>query len=722
MTSVRRGFAAGMVQEVALGYAWIVLTPSWKAGAVLALVTAFEPVQAMVGLLAAISAWLAALFAGAQAAERPVAVFNGLLIGLLVAHGWEPGTAGVALAVLGGVWAGWLSVVLGRMSASLARLPVLSLPFSLVAMLTAAASGSLSTLQLHLYAAPAAWLNPAMDAFLGAFGGLYFNPDPVVGALVLGVLLVFSRYYLLLAALGFGAAALCMQMLDVAPEHLQGTGWIGNAVLSALLVGGLFAVPSVSTAALATLAAVFAAWLSLCLARMLEFAHLLPYALPFVMAVWLVLYAAFNNVRLASLFHADTPDFPERSHERACIARARTGHVGSVPLALPFCGEWTVSQGFSGEHTHRGVWRHALDFMVLRAGKSFAGRGNRLEDFYCYGQPVLSPAYGQVWSVVGHVADNTPGTVNAVDNWGNYVVIRLADGKFVLVAHLRPGTLAVEPGAWLQPGDLLGECGNSGRSPQPHIHMHVQATAQVGSVTAPFHLSNVMVAQDDGTAHYELAWVPSRGTVLSAAPVGDAKPFHVSAGHGLRYRVSRAGQALQDWSVHCEVDLLGRLQLVSSRGARCFVESTWAVFSCFGRDAVPDEQFDVWLLACGYTPSSTGVEHWQEHCTPARLLPDRLARCMGALAWPLATYLHSHYQRQWDAQARVWRQTASHRQVLTGRVTRVEAVIVPQLGCTAITAGTGRLHYVFQATDSFQRGDLGVPAWEAPLPLTPAKA
>ena len=33
----------------------------------------------------------------------------------------------------------------------------------------------------------------------------------------------------------------------------------------------------------------------------------------------------------------------------------------SVHLILPFWGEWKVSQGHSGEHTHRDEWRHAWD-------------------------------------------------------------------------------------------------------------------------------------------------------------------------------------------------------------------------------------------------------------------------------------------------------------------------------------------------------------------------
>ena len=715
--------ALGLARELALGYAWIALAPSCRAGLVLAALTWLQPFVGAVGLLAALAGWGAAHLAGADDQERPVAVFNGLLCGLMAAHVWKSGASVVALAALGGVLCGWLSAVLGRLSGSMIGLAALSLPFTFVAMLTSAAGGSLSTLQYSEYVAPTAVFGGGIDAFLCAFGGLYFMPDPLVGACVLGVLLVFSRYYLMLALLGYGTAACSMQMLGAAPEHLASTGWLGNAMLSALLVGGLFASPSLVTVALAMLAALFAAWLSLGLGQILVHAQLMPYSMPFVLSVWLVLYAVVHNPRIAVLFNLQRPDFPERSYERTHIARSRLGRAGSVPLALAFAGTWTVSQGFSGEHTHRGLWRHALDFIVMKAGKSFANRGSCLEDFYCFGLPVLSPAYGQVWSVVNHVADNLPGAVNVVDNWGNYVVIRLANGKFVLLAHLRFASISVHPGAWVQPGDLLGQCGNSGRSAQPHLHLHVQIGPEPGSPTAPFHLASVMATPASGSTapeavgamRYALSLVPAKGASVSAASGGDVRPFYLLAGRGLRYSVSRNGQMPQVWSVHFELDLFGRLQLVSSEGARCIAESNWAVFSCYERDGVPDPQFDLWLLACGYTPASTQVVDWNEQCTPARLLPGSGAQWASYLAWPWAAFAQSRYRRVWDAPAQGWRQSATHRQGLTGFQTRIEALLVPQLGCTALTARVGQDRIVFQAVKSFQQADLGVPAWESLL-------
>lgn len=710
-----QGHLQKMLQELALGYAWIVLLPSWRAGVLLAALTFVQPTMGLAGALAALVAWYAGWLAGADATERPVCVFNGLLCGLFVGYVWASGLGVLALAVMGGVFSGWLTVVLGRLAWSLVQMPILSIPFAVVTMLTAAAGASLSTLRFNPYRAPPELFGSLVDPFFSAFGALYFMPDPRVGLAITLLLVVFSRYYLLLALLGFAAAQAWFNVLGAAPEHLASTGWGSNAILAALLVGGLFASPSLLTAAHALLAAVLAAWLSLSLGRVFDVTHLVPFSAPFVLAAWLVLYAALRNTRMAGRFNLLYADLPERTFERTQVSLARVGSAGSVPLSLPFMGAWTVSQSFNGKHTHKGLWRHALDFMVVKSGLSYTSRGARLEDFYCYNLPVVSPAYGQVWRIVNDVSDNAPGDVNLSANWGNSVLIRLADGHFVLLAHLKFGTVAVLPGAWLKPGDVIGRCGNSGRSMQPHIHLHVQASDDMAAPTVAFHMAGVMVTPPGETPVFKLATVPLEASTLTGELFGDVRPLYLLPGRGLTFAVERSGIAFANWSVWCEIDDKARLTLVASSGARCVAESTWAVFACYDRNRVPDPCFDIWLLACGYSPAATQVSAWQDACVPARLLPNLKVHAMAALLWPLSTFAEGNYTRTWDADKQQWRQTATHRQKLTGLSTQTFAMIKPQFGCTSVEARIGNDHYILQATCLFQHADLGVPAWTVPL-------
>ncbi|MGO1582574.1 MAG: M23 family metallopeptidase [Actinomycetaceae bacterium] len=53
---------------------------------------------------------------------------------------------------------------------------------------------------------------------------------------------------------------------------------------------------------------------------------------------------------------------------------------------------------------------------------------------------------------------------------GNHVIVRAEDGTFALVAHLQRRSAAVARGDVVQAGDVIGRCGNSGNSSEPHVH------------------------------------------------------------------------------------------------------------------------------------------------------------------------------------------------------------------------------------------------------------
>ncbi|MGC5616335.1 M23 family metallopeptidase [Georgenia sp. Z1491] len=53
---------------------------------------------------------------------------------------------------------------------------------------------------------------------------------------------------------------------------------------------------------------------------------------------------------------------------------------------------------------------------------------------------------------------------------GNHVTIRADDGTYALVAHLRQGSATVRRGDTVRAGDVVGRCGNSGNSSEPHVH------------------------------------------------------------------------------------------------------------------------------------------------------------------------------------------------------------------------------------------------------------
>lgn len=153
----------------------------------------------------------------------------------------------------------------------------------------------------------------------------------------------------------------------------------------------------------------------------------------------------------------------------------------AVTIEAPFDGEWHVpSAGRSSLVTHHWTpladQHYAVDFVIEQDGRTYSGDPNDLDSYYCWDQPMLAPADGTVVAAQDDQPDQRIGET-AHDNYaGNVVVIEFGTDLYVQLAHLRSGSVAVEVGDQVQAGDMIGRCGNSGHSLEPHLHMQVQDT------------------------------------------------------------------------------------------------------------------------------------------------------------------------------------------------------------------------------------------------------
>jgi hypothetical protein len=112
---------------------------------------------------------------------------------------------------------------------------------------------------------------------------------------------------------------------------------------------------------------------------------------------------------------------------------------------------------------------------------SHRGDGTKLDDYYCYGLPVLAPADGTVRVVMNEDEDVPIGQDFGFKNaGGNQVVIEVAANEFLFICHMQPGSITVRPGDRVTTGQVLGRVGNSGHTSEPHIHIHLQDTADDG--------------------------------------------------------------------------------------------------------------------------------------------------------------------------------------------------------------------------------------------------
>lgn len=188
-------------------------------------------------------------------------------------------------------------------------------------------------------------------------------------------------------------------------------------------------------------------------------------------------------------------------------------------LHLPFEGTWKVARGgITRQDSHSwGVpsQRYAYDFVSEQSPHEPCS----LDQYPAFGRPILAAKEGLVVSKRDCYRDySQPGTGwidwRARDPRGNHVVVRHPDGQFALYAHLQQGSVGVQEGQHVSAGDMLGSCGNSGHSTEPHLHFHVQiglsAFAGVGVPAAFINL------QDKDTSELQVSFLTT-DQVVSAS-------------------------------------------------------------------------------------------------------------------------------------------------------------------------------------------------------------
>lgn len=195
------------------------------------------------------------------------------------------------------------------------------------------------------------------------------------------------------------------------------------------------------------------------------------------------------------------------------VVDAAAQYTQKVRYRLPFDGEWYVFNGGVTPATSHS-WeiagqRFAYDFVIAdeayrRWRTEGDGRGANPADYLCYGVPVLSPADGEVVAIRDGLPDAPAVGTGWIDPFsrhfpGNIVTIRHAEGEYSFFAHLVAGSIVVHPGDRVVAGQMIGRCGHSGHSTEPHLHFHMQDTADFWTAAGlPVAFDAVAVRRADG--------------------------------------------------------------------------------------------------------------------------------------------------------------------------------------------------------------------------------
>ena len=210
-----------------------------------------------------------------------------------------------------------------------------------------------------------------------------------------------------------------------------------------------------------------------------------------------------------------------------------------VVLRFPFKGRWIAENSpanrVPSHGTHLFGTTFAIDFVAVDERRLSAKHGWRSvlateppEVFVGFGAPILAPASGTVVAAVdGELDHNARRSQLALVPYalsqarrvregvraiaGNHVVIALGPaGPFVLIAHLKRGSLSVAVGSVVMVGENIGSCGNSGNSTQPHVHVQVtDSTIWPTARGRPIAFERLQVNGGN--------WLPRNGEVFTAA-------------------------------------------------------------------------------------------------------------------------------------------------------------------------------------------------------------
>ncbi len=461
------------------------------SGLIILVITLINYNAGVSGILSIIAAYSVARLLGYQTTFLSTGYFtyNALLVGLAIGYMFEISVLSVLMIIIAGSLTMIITIVTAQVFYQLFGLQILSVPFIIVSILVYLSSASFTNLYVAGLYSQSFALNLDIfpfwfSGYLQSLGAIIFMPNEITGLLISLLLLLSSRILFVLSLSGYllGISLYGLFTGSIETAALDVSGF--NYILIAMAIGGIFNIPSLRSYALAFLGVSFATLIASA-GHVFWSQYGLPiFTLPFTIVTLSFIYALnLLNYPLRTQVYKGTP---EQNLEHYLSTRDRFVKEPAA-LSLPFKGRWYSWQGFDGNWTHKGLYKYAYDFVICDSdNKTYLNKGTQLSDYYCFGEEVLSPVRGRVVKVIHYLADNPVGSVDIVNNWGNEVVIEDSRGYIVKLAHFASHSIYVVEGQWVDVGAVLGLCGNSGNSPQPHIHIQMQVDYSPSAATLPF--------------------------------------------------------------------------------------------------------------------------------------------------------------------------------------------------------------------------------------------
>lgn len=553
-------------------YAQIFFSKSEILGVACMLVTFFNPLSGLMGLLGVVFGNILSLLFVHDRSEIQNGFwgFNHLMISLFLSFPYQLNFPFVLLFLSANLLCFALTFWIKNWAAKWG-MPYLSLPFIISALIIMLAAGSFPNInysekgiyeaneKLRDFVNPAIFLDEEIiklelpkliTEFFKSIGGVFFSNHIVSGLIISIALFIYSRIAFVFSISSFAFAWFMFSIYgletSLLSQHLLGA----NFIFYALSFAAFFLVPGWLPLLWVMCFFPVLMLISIFLTKLLISFQLFALTLPFVVSVFISLSIMRFIKPIKGFKWVPFQYFsPEKNLYLNNIISPVQEQMSRVQLSLPFFGQWMVSQGYQGGITHLGPWSKALDFILLDDEmKSYKDPGFKPEDFYCFSKPVLSPGDGYVVMLINDIDDNVIGKSNTKENWGNSIVIQHATGLYTQLSHLKKGSAKVLIGDYVQRGQIIGHCGSSGRSPEPHLHFQVQYFSQIGSQTIEYPFVNFVVKEAKGKKLKEFE-VPKEGTLVNNVIVNDEikESFNFYPGKNILFK-DQSGTEIE-WSI-----------------------------------------------------------------------------------------------------------------------------------------------------------------------------
>lgn len=570
----------GLISSTLNSYSIIFFSDKLIFAAILLLVSFFDIFSGLCGLVAVITTNFAAEFLGFDKNKilKGYYGFNSLLLGIGIGLQMEMSWIVILLIMLSSVMTLFILVTLERVLDKY-YVPYLSLPLLISFWVISLASREIPLLAIstrdiyfvnYVYGLGGermldvySWWNTlgissSLKTYFLSLGGIFFQHKLLSGIFISIGLFYYSRIGFSLSLIGFYTAYFFYQLIGVNVNYLPFADIGMNYILTSIAIGGYFIIPSRSSYVWVIVLIPITTLVTYAVYQFLMPWGLVVYTLPFnIMVIVFLIVIKSRIYKTGNLTEVDLQtSSPEINLYNYVNNNHRYRDKVYFSMRLPFFGEWCVSQGHNGEITHKDKWQYAWDFVIRDFDHHTYGReGLALEDYYCYNKAVLAPSDGVVEEIVDGISDNPIGDINLESNWGNSIVIKHSEGFYSQISHLKPYSFKVAKGEWVKAGQMIAACGNSGRSPEPHLHFQLQSVPVVGAETVDYPLGYYL-KRETKTLSFKSYSKPLLNEIVSNLEVNALmkNAFHFLPGQKIKFEVDIKGKrSVIEWEAITDI-------------------------------------------------------------------------------------------------------------------------------------------------------------------------